>query len=484
MPSSGSGEKAVLDLLADVAAYSISQADERYLAFPDTGDSVAAVLATIVGTFLNQNLIAFDRSAPAGSVIEEQVIRWLRDLVGFPPAGPPTLGTLGGMWSSGGNMSNHIAVLVALSTKWPEIRRSGLFGLERRPVLILASGVEHFSYLGAAQALGLGAESLVWAQAGSDFRTDAAALAATLEALPDDVEPFMVVGIAGNCRTTAIDDLSAIADIAKRSGLWFHVDACHGGSLLFSDKLSPALAGIERADSVSLDPHKGLFTPYSCSYALFKNPADLARMARYPDRLADADMLDLGLVTPFYGSRGFESLRLWALIHHLGREGIGALVEARQTTFQELQAVVSSHRSLRMIASSDFYRCAFVFLPVSVRAAAAQALTVEGGAARVAAIVSEYTARCCDLLYRSGQLVFDIFTLRDLNNALGCGSDVRLQVMGMAVGHPGVSDSLSSHIQRMLDAAEEALAAEMNQRLLESSVGNAGAQVALGPAGW
>ena len=107
LPENGVGDSQLLSQLEKIARWSVAQADPRYLAFPDLGSSVAGALADVVSLFLNQNLIAFDRSAPAASVIEAQLILWLRELVGYEAA-PLTqyrgLATLGGMWSSGGNM--------------------------------------------------------------------------------------------------------------------------------------------------------------------------------------------------------------------------------------------------------------------------------------------------------------------------------------------------------------------------------------------
>ncbi|MEV7776691.1 pyridoxal-dependent decarboxylase [Kitasatospora sp. NPDC088351] len=492
VPVAGTSDEQLLESLAEIASWSISQADPRYLAFPDTGDSVAALAADIVATFLNQNLIAFDRSAPAASVIEAQLITWLRELVGYPVtplADYQGLASLGGMWTSGGNMSNHIAIAAALAHIYPEVREGGLRAVPEQPVILLAGGVEHFSYLAAAQALGLGANGLLWADATPNFTSDPASVALLLASPPPGKRIFMVVGVAGNCRTTGIDDLQQLADLCQKHGVWFHVDACHGGSLLFSEKLKVQLAGIERADSVALDPHKGLFVSYPSSYALFRDPNALGRFARYPDQADNPDCLDLGLITPFYGSRGFESLKLWALMKHQGTEGIGRLVDARQATYQRMVDLLERTGCFRMLGTSDFYRCAFVFLPDQVARAMEEATVRPELHTSVRALVSRYTAAFAEHLYRSGTVVFDLFALQDLADRIGLGAAAKYQVMGMCVGHPHIAEEIAHAIeQTLLDASRDltsAMLTDIHSLLTATNAPSREAAVDVtGPAGW
>lgn len=493
LPEDGLSDAELLQLLEDVASWSVSQADERYLAFPDTGDSVANVLAGVLAAMLNQNMIAFDRSAPAGSVIEAQLIGWLRDLIGYrttPLQGYAGLASVGGMWTSGGNMSNHIAIAAAVAATHPQVRQQGLSSLSKRPVIVLARGVEHFSYRAAAQVLGMGTDSVLWADSSTDYTTDVDSVRALVTNPPEGTAPVMVVGVAGNCRTTGIDDLSALGALCRESEVWYHVDACHGGSLLFSDRLRGRLSGIETADSVSLDPHKGLFVGYPSSYVLFKDPASLAGFSRYPSQVDDPDVLDLGLITPFYGSRGFDSLRLWALLRHIGRAGVAELVEARQETFEKMTDLLDDTGLFVRFGPAEFYRCAFVFCPPEARTQLADLATDQSRKGALRQIVSDCTADFCDLLYRSGRVVFDLFSLADLGDTLGLGTSGKYQVMGMCVGHPRIADATIDTIRTdLLDAANRIRPIMLN-RLAELAESDATSTTPknpsspLGPAGW
>ena len=207
---------------------------------------------------MNQNLIAVDRSAPVATFVEIQVIEWLRELVGYASASLSALRgvrDVAGLWTTGGHLSNHVAMLTALGHRFSEIRERGLRGLDTQPTVIMAGPIAHYSHSDAAFHLGLGWNAVVAVAAQATYTTDPASVEAALRDPPAGTTPFMVVGVAGNCGTTGLDDLASLADVCERYGVWFHADACHGGSLIFNERLRRRhLTGLERVDSVSLDP--------------------------------------------------------------------------------------------------------------------------------------------------------------------------------------------------------------------------------------
>lgn len=421
--------------LSFIAENSIAQSDHKFLAFPDSAGSVATYAADIFTSFLNQNLIAIDRSAPVATFIETQLIAWLRALIGYSNSEPnevETLSQLGGMWTSGGSMSNHIAVLAALINKFPNVLETGLYGLKKRPVMLLAKGIAHYSFLNAAKSLGLGEDGIVWLGTDGDYTTDIDSLTMALEELSDDVEPFLVVAVAGNCRTSDIDSIANIADICTKKKIWLHVDACHGGSLLFSDTLRKRLLGIQQADSVTIDPHKGLFVTYSSSYILFKETSVMNKFCRYPEKVCDPSNFDIGLITPFYGSRGFDSLKLWLMIKHLGKEEIGRYVEQRDKIYHELCKRLEETTFFVFFNNPQFYRSAFVFFPKIVKAKCEELMLDKSD---IIKIIEKYTIIYSDTLYQRGEVVFDLFKLNDFGNKLGFGTQLQYHVIGMSVGH-------------------------------------------------
>ncbi|MGH3466903.1 MAG: pyridoxal-dependent decarboxylase, partial [Thermocrispum sp.] len=198
LPVSGAAFDAVLDSVEErIARFSISQSHRGYLAFPDSGNAVAAVAGSMLTRLLNQNLIAVERSAPAATFATIQVIEWLRELVGYE-AMPLTdfrgVKDVAGMWTTGGHMSNHLAMLTALGHRFPLVRQHGLRALDTEPVVIMAGPIAHYSHSDAAFHLGLGWDAVRQVPARQDYTTDPEAIEAMLADPPDDVTPFMVIG--------------------------------------------------------------------------------------------------------------------------------------------------------------------------------------------------------------------------------------------------------------------------------------------------
>jgi glutamate/tyrosine decarboxylase-like PLP-dependent enzyme len=487
LPTDGADLDTVFaDIEATIARYAVSQSHPRYLAFPDSGNAVAAVAGATLGRLLNQNLITVDRGAPSATFAEIQVIEWLRELIGYDAAPMTSLRgvrDVAGLWATGGHLSNHLAMLVALGRRFPDVRREGLMSLGTRPTVVMAGPIAHYSHSDTAFHLGLGWDSVMSVRARPDFTTDPAAVEAALADPPIGTTPFLVVGVAGNCRTTGLDDLAALADVCRRYGVWFHVDACHGGSLIFSERLRCRhLRGIEQADSVSLDPHKGLFTPYPSSYVVFRERGMLTQFSRHEATVLADGCWDLGLITPFLGSRGFESLATWMLLRHVGVRRLADLVESRQAHVRYLERRIEETGLFVRLNDVDFYRLAFVFCPARARhEISALALDRRDQAART---VSQYTSRLNAALYRAGEVCFDEHTLPDLADRVGAGAGTTYTVMAACPGNPLLTRSdLDDAVDRLLRAARP-LAEELLVEIRSGASGQPAQQRIAGPAGW
>lgn len=492
LPQKGMDQNKLLKSLRSIGKYSISQSDLGYLAFPDSGNSVAGLMAEVYSKFLNQNLIAFDRSAPAATFVEIQLIEWLRELIGYhykKPGEIRTLAEVSGMWTTGGHMSNHIAVMAALNKKYPQIKTDGLAVLDHQPQLLLAGKISHYSYSAAMHHLGLGNENIISVKSNEDFTTNIEDLEKVLREHQEKSDIFMVVAVAGNCRTSSIDNLSEIAKICKKYGVWLHADACHGGSLLFSDRLkNKYLKGINETDSVSLDPHKGLFVTYPCSYVIFKQRDTLVKFTRYEEQVRNGEAWDLGYVTPFFGSRGFESLKIWLLIKHLGRQGLARVVEKRNGDAKFAEDLIKRSGYFTLFNEMSFYRLVFVYYPERIKKKVVEKKVSPEVRSKIKNCIDFYTHKINAALYEEGNVCLDEFKLHDIGNSTGIktGED-RFYVMSITIGNPlYTKESLKKSLDYLFSKAEHYLAPMEKDitKILDNEQYGAKVSKSYGPAGW
>ncbi|MGW1910748.1 lysine decarboxylase DesA [Streptomyces sp. NPDC002076] len=287
----------------------------RYLAHLNCPVAIPAVLGEAVLCAVNSSLDTWDQSA-GGTLIERRLIDWTAARIGLGPAAD-------GVFTSGGTQSNLQALLLARE----EAKTDSLAKLR-----ILASEVSHFSVQKSAKLLGLGQEAVVPVPVDHDKRLRTVALAHELERCRrDGLIPMAVVATAGTTDFGSIDPLPEIAELCAQYGVWLHVDAAYGCGLLASLKHRNRLAGIERADSVTVDYHKSFFQPVSSSAVLVRDAATL-RHATYhaeylnPRRMVQEripNQVDKSLQT----TRRFDALKLWLTLRVMGAEGIGRLFD-------------------------------------------------------------------------------------------------------------------------------------------------------------
>lgn len=473
IPKAPISKKQLIKLLNLIGGYSISQADKRYLAFPDSGNSKYAIGGAIYSQFLNQNQIAFDRSAPIGTIIEIQLIEWLRELIGYktiPLEKINMLSKVGGMWTPGGSLSNYISILTALNSKFPLIEKHGIasIGVDKKPVILMTKGIEHYSYKSACSWLGLGSDAIVWVEPGENYTSSAKNLKNAIKGIEGNKVPFYVVAVAGNCRTSGLDDLEKMYEVCKKYKLWFHVDACHGGSFLFSKKYKHLIKGIEKADSVSLDPHKSLFIPYSSSYILFKNSSRLSIFSRYPDKVNTKEYLDMGLITPFLGSRGFESLKFWLTIKGAGMNVLGKLIERRQKLASYWHALLTKNENIVILNDLDFYRISFVVFPKK-RLKEVRAIS---GEKVIGELISKYTHIVSDELYKTGMVCMDEFKLNDLNKRITNDEKIIYTAIGTTIGNASIDKKNLIQSNKLLASSIKNLIGQYNKEIDDLICGN------------
>lgn len=492
LPMSGTELREAIHVLKEqVGKHSIAQFDDEYLAFPDSGNAIPAIWADIYSKFINQNLIAVSRSAPIATFIEIQLLEWLRQIIGYEHKSlkdVQSLAEVSGMITTGGHMSNHVAIMAALNKTFPEIKKVGLSSLTVQPAIILAGAISHYSFSSALHHLGIGQDALLVAGATGEYTTNLEDVERLLANPPEGKRPFMVVGVAGNSRTTSLDDLSALAALCRKYNVWFHTDACHGGALLFSSKYRKLLAGIEESDSVSLDPHKGLFAPYPLSFVLFKERDTLTQFTRYEEEVRSGSSWDLGYITPFYGSRGFESLKLWLTMKTLGMERMEQIIDDRQETAYQLSDCIISSKFFTILNDMTFYRMVFVYYPETVRDRLETTDLTSEQKKAIKQLIDQYTHDINEELYTTGKLCLDEFKLDDLANRTRLDSTERFVVMSITVGNPKQSSEKAKVALQKLFTLCEARLPDFEHAV--SEVLNTGgfneqkSEALYGPAGW
>ncbi len=306
-PETGTPLGALLDpLFEEWIPKSFNTASPGYLAYVPGGGLFPAALADLISAGTNRYTGVW-LPAPALVQLEANVLDWFRGWMGFPE-------TARGLLTTGGSMAAFNAVLCA---------RERLLGTEVRSGTLYVSTQTHHSVAKAARLAGIFPDRVREIPVDGAFRmrVDELAQAITVDRAAG-LRPFCVVSSAGTTNTGAIDPIDAIADLAAREGLWHHVDGAYGAFFRLVDELRPRLAAIERADSVTLDPHKGLFMPYGVGALLVRDGSTLraahAATASYMPAMADADDLyDPSQYGPDL-SRGFPGLRVWLCLKLYG----------------------------------------------------------------------------------------------------------------------------------------------------------------------
>lgn len=300
LPEEGMPFDALLDrLFDDLVPKSFNTAGPGYLAYIPGGGLFHSAVADLISDSVNR-YVGVWLAAPALSQLEATVIQWFAQVIGYPREAR-------GILTTGGSLANFSAVVTARRSLLPEDFLSGT---------IYTSDQVHHSVVKAAILAGFPERNVRELPSDDRFRIRPDSLQESISAdRKSGYMPFLIVGSAGTTNTGAVDDLDALANIAKREAMWLHVDAAYGGFFMLTERGRKVMRGIERADSVTLDPHKALFLPYGTGSLLVRDGAALRRAhslhAEYlPPMQDDPDLVDFCLYSPEL-SRAFRGLRVW-----------------------------------------------------------------------------------------------------------------------------------------------------------------------------
>jgi aromatic-L-amino-acid decarboxylase len=328
MPEVADDARAVLDdIYRELVDKGFHIPSANYFGLINPTPTYMAVLAEAMVASLNPQLASLARSQMA-SRIEHETVVWIGERVGWHADAKGK--NFGGTFTSGGNEANFTAMLLALVHAFPSSIENGVASIGAQPIVYTSSEAHH-SLDKSAGMMGIGRRALRRIQVTDCLQLDTRKLEARIaEDFATGYKPFCVVATAGTTSSGAIDDLEALADICLRYNLWLHVDGAYGAAVVFSDKHRNLVRGIERADSVSLDPHKWLSMPFAGGLILTRHPEMLSKAFEvtpsYMPRLENAELVDNFKISAQW-SRRMNSLKLWLTLRVHGRQAYEELID-------------------------------------------------------------------------------------------------------------------------------------------------------------
>jgi aromatic-L-amino-acid decarboxylase len=370
LPAEGLGLEALTGACAEVFRQSRQNGHPRMFGYVASPATPVGAYASLAAAALNSNVTSW-RSAPGPTQIEQTAVRWLAELIGFRGEGLNE--ACGGLLTSGGSMANLNALFVAHRSFARDASRKGLWG-EGAPATVYASDQVHLSIPKAADILGLGREQVRSVPSDEKFRIDVRALRERVDAdTRAGLRPFCVVASAGTVSTGAVDDLREVAGVARAHSLWFHVDGAYGALAASTNAKRALFVGMEEADSVSLDPHKWLYTPLGCGCLLFREPGR-ARAAFAGTEEGYIKVFEREESEAFafwdYGaelSRPFRALKVWATLSYYGARRIAAAIEEDCATAEYMAARVGAAEDFELLAPATLGICCFRYVAPDAR---------------------------------------------------------------------------------------------------------------------
>jgi aromatic-L-amino-acid decarboxylase len=373
LPLEPSPALAVLEEAATILDRSIAQPRPRYFAFIGSSGLPIGVIGDMLAACFDVNLATW---AAAATRIEEQAVAWAAEFLGFPAST--------GAFTSGGTVSNVTALAAARERALPGARRTGLAG---RPAALYASEEAHYSVKRSAELLGIGDDNVRLLPLDADRRLQATAVAEAIDAdLAAGITPVAVVATAGTTLTGVVDRLDELAEVCSTRGVWLHVDGAYGGAAATASSTRHLFAGLDRADSISVDAHKWMYLPKACGIVLARHRGDLEAALAHEEAYIPHDRLESHMVdiTLEY-SRPFRALKLWLAFRAHGVEAIRAAIDRNVAQARLLYGELERHDDLEpMCGPPDLSIVPFRHVPPGVgdldehNARLVQALQEEG----------------------------------------------------------------------------------------------------------
>jgi glutamate/tyrosine decarboxylase-like PLP-dependent enzyme len=360
LPASGRGLDQALELARRTLHYSVATGHPRFFNQLFGGCNAAGIMGEWVAALTNTSMYTYE-AAPVGTVVELALLDRLMKYVGYTDGE--------GVFAPGGSIANLMAVLVARHRHFPHVKREGLRA-EDRPVMFV-SAEAHYSLPRAGMVAGLGLEGCVDIPVDPVGRMIPAEFEHAVEtAKAEGRTPFLVGVTCGTTVPGAFDPIESIGEIARRHGMWLHVDGSYGGSVLLSEKHAHLARGIALADSVTWNPHKMMGVPLACAAMLVREKGTLVSTlgmnADYLFHEEAEEAWNLGDRSLQCGRR-VDALKLWFSWQTLGDDGYAHRIEELFTQAETFREMVRAREGFRLIREQQGTNVCFRYLPPAHR---------------------------------------------------------------------------------------------------------------------
>lgn len=338
----------------------------EYLKFVDNGASIVNVEAAVINSLLNQNLTAHLTDSPGATFHEIALIRCVRELVGFPVKNIiKSVLDVGGYFASGGMMGNMAALLVARNSLQPDAQTNGVLPNVK---LIVPAFAAHYSTWNAMGWLGFGDSNVVHVKT-KNFCYDLVELERSIIKTKSEGSKILaVVASLGDPYSMKVENILKVREVCDKYGIWLHGDGANCGTLIFSNRYRKCINHIELCDSITLDPHKILGLNYPISIFLCKDIEKFNSVASHWNIINRKDSFDLGIITPFLNSRGFDSLKLWILLKYFGLNGVAKIIDNKIDATNSLREKLSMlGNNIKFWNSSITFSILFQVIPNSLQ---------------------------------------------------------------------------------------------------------------------
>jgi aromatic-L-amino-acid decarboxylase len=357
LPQQGTEPRALIEFVErNILPHPRGNIHPRFFGWVNSPAAPISIIGELLAAGMNTSVGGGDQ---ASTYLEHAVLDWLKEMMGFAKE-------CGALLVSGGSMATLIGLAVMRSVKahTGHMRGKGM-QQESAPMVVYASTEGHSCITKAVELLGIGRNYLRKIPVDSDFRMDVSRLEQQIQAdRRTGLHPVGVAASAGTVNTGAVDPLDRIADLCRREDLWFHVDAAYGGLAILAEQAKPWFTGVERADSLAVDPHKWMYVPMECGCAIVRDKQAMRdTFSLVPPYLRDDRPFPWLSEFGFQQTRGFRALKLWLAIKHIGLEGYRRLITRDICLAERLREKIQSRSDFELVAAGPLSITCFRYVP-------------------------------------------------------------------------------------------------------------------------